>query len=285
MKEILLILAAGAVVFTGASLPVLTTKHYRLSTDKLTQPLRLVQIADLHACQFGKEQAKLLSTVEKLSPDIICITGDHFDDRVTDNVPAKTLIHALAKKYPIYFVEGNHELYCHDREENLRCLRTNRVILLNGSQAKWSRDGQTVTICGVSDPILEDGSPLARKKAGANHDDRPFSQRLAAAAENPDGYMILLSHRPERDAEYSAHPFDLVLSGHAHGGQWRIPFLLNGVFAPHQGWFPRRAGGLYRNENGQIHIVSRGLSTLLKVPRLFNPPELVCIDIVGKAKK
>lgn len=281
MKEIALFIAAGAALFIGASLPVLTTKHYRIRTNKLSAPIRLVQIADLHACQFGKEQKSLLRTIHKLSPDIICLTGDHFDDRVTENLPAKKLIQVLSHQYPIFFVEGNHELYCHDREKNLHFLRTHKVTILNGNQVKWSKGDQTITICGVSDPILEDGNRMAKQKAENTHDERPFAQRLAHAADNPEGYMILLSHRPERNAEYREHPFDLVLSGHAHGGQWRIPFLLNGTFAPHQGWFPRRAGGIYRDTPGQIHIVSRGLSTLLKVPRLFNPPELVCIDIIG----
>ncbi len=93
---------------------------------------------------------------------------------------------------------------------------------------------------------------------------------------------MLLVHRPENYADYRKYAFDLVLCGHAHGGQWRIPGILNGLYAPSQGLFPKYAGGYY-NEESVPMIVSRGLareSTI--VPRFYNPPELVIVDLVGK---
>ena len=101
---------------------------------------------------------------------------------------------------------------------------------------------------------------------------------LSPAAE--EGYTILLAHRPERIGAYRQYPFDLVVSGHAHGGQWRIPGLLNGLYAPNQGLFPQYAGGCY-DEDGMAFVVSRGLAReSTRIPRLFNPPELVVVDLV-----
>lgn len=98
-----------------------------------------------------------------------------------------------------------------------------------------------------------------------------------------DSFNILLAHRPEYIEEYGQYPFDLVLSGHAHGGQWRIPYLMNGLIAPNQGWFPKYAGGLYRHGD-MTEIVGRGLLLDWK-PRLFNPPEIVVVDIESQREE
>ena len=104
----------------------------------------------------------------------------------------------------------------------------------------------------------------------------------AETAANLENFTVLLSHRPELAELYSTYPFDLVLSGHAHGGQWRIPGILNGLYAPHQGLFPEYAGGRYEFAQ-QTFIVSRGLAReSTKVPRIFNRPELVIVDVVEK---
>ena len=110
-----------------------------------------------------------------------------------------------------------------------------------------------------------------------------WSDQLSAAAKaaDPDCFAVLLSHRPERVEDYLAYDFDLVLSGHAHGGQWRLPGLVNGLLAPDQGFFPAYAGGLYRLDENTDLVVSRGLAReSTRVPRIFNPPELVIIDVM-----
>lgn len=127
--------------------------------------------------------------------------------------------------------------------------------------------GQRVELCGVDDP-----------KCGGSM----WSDQLSAAAKaaDPDCLAVLLSHRPERVEDYLAYDFDLVLSGHAHGGQWRLPGLVNGLLAPDQGFFPAYAGGLYRLDENTDLVVSRGLAReSTRVPRIFNPPELVIIDV------
>lgn len=268
------VLLSGAAV--AATVPYLKTRTYRLTDPRLTREVRLLQISDLHDSRFGKGQARLLRAIERFHPDIICLTGDIFDDR-TDNRNSALLLRALATKYPLYFVEGNHELYCAHRDENLALLRACGATILDGTQAQWEKDGQILTICGVSDPVSEDGNASARQKIRCAPPEQTFAQRLASTARPTGHYRILLSHRPERWEQYQTLPFDLILSGHAHGGQWRIPGILNGTYAPHQGWFPRHAGGLYRLAGGRIHIVSRGLSKQLKIPRIFNPPELCAI--------
>lgn len=132
-------------------------------------------------------------------------------------------------------------------------------------------NGQVINICGVDDPDV----------VRYTSDGKPIMEQLKAAetASGTEHFTVLLSHRPELIETYKQFDFDLVLSGHAHGGQWRIPFVLNGLYAPNQGVFPQYAGGRYDYENGTM-IVSRGLAReSTPVPRVFNRPELVIIEV------
>jgi predicted MPP superfamily phosphohydrolase len=132
--------------------------------------------------------------------------------------------------------------------------------------------GEMINLCGVDDP-----EAFAREADPRSS----FAARLenVSAASDNGHYTILLSHRPEYFDVYSECGFDLVLCGHAHGGQWRLPWLLNGVFAPDQGLFPEYAGGQYAQADTTM-IVSRGPAReSTRIPRIFNRPELVLIEI------
>ncbi|MEG2571177.1 MAG: metallophosphoesterase, partial [Clostridia bacterium] len=180
------------------------------------------------------------------------------------------LINAMTKKYPCYYVSGNHEYWTSGIPKIKSELRNAGVIVLEGDCKTLKIDTQYINICGVDDPTY------IGKYATVEQ-----IKTVDAAADNKL-FTILLSHRPELFDEYAKCDFDLVLSGHAHGGQWRIPGILNGLYAPGQGLFPKHAGGQYAMGDN-LMIVSRGLARGGNViPRIFNRPELVIIDLMQK---
>lgn len=251
----------------------LKTVYYTIETEKVNQPVRIALITDLHSDKYGKNQSNLINAVEKQKPDIVLLGGDIFDDkRPYEN--AEIAIQQLAEKYPCYYVTGNHEYWGNDVSTILDIVEFCGVKILSGTCDIIEVNGQTINICGVDDPdvtkYLTEGAPIENQLVNAE---------AAAVDAGTEHYTILLSHRPELFETYQEYDFDLILSGHAHGGQWRIPFLLNGLYAPHQGIFPKYAGGRYDYETGTM-IVSRGLAReSTPVPRIFNRPELVIIDI------
>lgn len=242
----------------------LKTVGYALQEPSVEQPVRLALITDLHACRYGENQHKLLAAVQAQAPDAILLGGDIFDeDRRQDH--AWTTVRALAAKYPCYYVTGNHEHRCEDLEQILQGLTDLGVQVLRGDWADLQVRGQCIRICGV------DGAPSAGEQLGR------LKSGLAAAA--PADCTVLLAHLPEQIETYQSYGFSLVLSGHVHGGQWRIPGLVNGLFAPGQGFFPKYAGGLYELPGGRL-IVSRGLAReSTPLPRIWNPPELVMVEL------
>jgi predicted MPP superfamily phosphohydrolase len=148
---------------------------------------------------------------------------------------------------------------------------------LSGEAVSVEANGGAVDLCGVDDP-----DAWGNDRGYQEHADGSFREQLAQAAAQADdgGYTILLTHRPEMLELYARFDFDLVLAGHAHGGQWRIPGLLNGLYAPNQGLFPACAGGMYQRD-GTVMIVSRGLAReSTRVPRFYNRPELVIVDLI-----
>lgn len=248
----------------------LKTVIYKVKTEKLNEPVKLVLITDLHSCWYGKEQRTLIQAVEKQNPDIVLLGGDIFDDNGSyDN--AETAIKHLSEEYPCYYVTGNHEYWSKDIDNILSIVKSYDIPVLEGECNQIEINGQLINICGVDDPDVIVYTRNAKM----------MTDQLKAVWEavDPNYYTILLSHRPEYIETYKEYDFDLVLSGHAHGGQWRIPGILNGLYAPDQGLFPKYAGGRYDYEDKTM-IVSRGLareSTL--APRIFNRPELVVIKL------
>lgn len=237
---------------------------YEIASDKVTAPVRLAVVSDHHSCAYGEGQRTLLDAVAAQEPDAVLMTGDIVDDEMPEE-NAWTTIAGLAEAYPCFYVTGNHEWWIEDTERVLQRMEELGVTVLQGESASLEVYGQSINFCGIDDP--DSGESEAQ-----------LSEIGESITENT--FTVLLAHRPERIVSYLAYPFDLVLSGHAHGGQWRIPGLLNGLYAPHQGLFPTYAGGRYDFE-GTTFIVSRGLAReSTRVPRIFNRPELVIVDIV-----
>lgn len=248
----------------------LIVRRYEIESEKVTQQVRLALITDLHSCLYGENQAQLVAAIDAQAPDVILFGGDICDDEIPHE-NTETLLQAIADRYPCYYVTGNHEIWTWDLDNVLAIFRRYGVTVLDGSYETVEINGQKLNICGVGDPATsfrtQDSQGMIEKL-----------DTLANVAENGN-FTLLLSHRPEWIETYLMYDFDLILSGHAHGGQWRLPGLINGLFAPNQGLFPAYAGGRYDFEKATF-IVSRGLATTsTRIPRIFNRPELVIIDV------
>lgn len=239
----------------------LTERDYTVTSAKVTKPLRFVLLTDVHSQQFGKDQSSLLAYVAAARPDAVLLGGDIYDDE-TPHRGAQILVSRLAERYPTFYVSGNHEWWSLDAPGIKADVTARGAKVLDGVCSAVEIRSQKVRICGVDDP-----------EVGADE----FSRQLSAVSTSSPDFTILLAHRPERIYEYAAATPDVVLSGHTHGGQVRIPFLLNGLFAPDQGLFPPMAGGDY-TVSGTRLIVSRGIVTWPK-PRIWNPPEVVVVEV------
>lgn len=274
MKKRIIIISGIVMILAVACDMRLKTVIYKVETEKITTPIRIALITDLHSDRYGKNQHVLLEALERQHPDIVLLGGDIFDDKGSYK-SAEITLKNLSEQYPCYYVTGNHEYWSKDIDNILAIVGAYGIPILSGDCETLEIKGQTVNICGVDDPDV-----VAYTKNGVGMlEQLKSAEEAVKATDNSEGYTILLSHRPEWAETYMQYDFDLVLCGHAHGGQWRIPGLLNGLYAPNQGVFPKYAGGRYDFESGTL-IVSRGLareSTL--APRVFNRPELVVIDL------
>lgn len=226
---------------------------------------KIVHISDLHNAEFGDGQKDLIGKIEAQDADIIVITGDMIDSRRTDVDKAVELITGLGNKIPVYYVTGNHESRVREYNELESKLIENGVTVLKNESVKIEKDGSFINIIGVDDPSFG---------MSANDIFHTVSELKT------DGYDVLLSHRPELFETYCESGAELVLCGHAHGGQVRIPFA-GGLVAPNQGLFPEYTAGSYKSGSTEM-IVSRGLGNSIIPLRVNNPPELVVITLSGE---
>ncbi len=254
-------LSLGAFFYWQNNGLMLTKMTYRGNIPAGFDGYKILQISDLQNKTFGRRQKALLQKVRQSQPDCIVITGDFLDrhEGRTDVVGAMALIHTLVAYAPVYFVSGNHEHQSGEWETLAEALVKARVTVLDNGKSIIARNGDTITLLGLAD-----------KSANRCYD--LLLHSLMAGQE--DSFNILLSHRPELFEAYVREGIDLVFSGHAHGGQLVIPFLRRGIFAPHQGFFPKYTEGMYERA-GTVMVVSRGLGNSSFPFRLFNRPELI----------
>ena len=265
MKKLFTILAVLALALIGLDTR-LAVRHYVVDAEQVTAPIHLAVLSDYHGCDYGPGGEQLVKAVTDLAPDLILMLGDMFS---ADGDPADELamFHALTGIADVYYVSGNHEYWEHDMPALLDAIGQTGVTVLHAASTELELHGSRITLCGVPDPTAGQRTHINVANAAANVD--------------PEAFAILMAHRPESVDKYAAAGvFDLVLCGHAHGGQVRIPGLLNGLYAPDQGWFPPHAGGQFDLDSLTL-IVSRGLSTYpeMGVPRFFNRPELLLVEI------
>ena len=269
-KIALILLLILAIFLVWALWSGLVVRSYAFRTRKLPAgaKLRLALLCDLHSSVYGENHAALIELVAGQQPDAILLGGDIVDDQEPlEN--ALSFFEALSRlDIPVYYVSGNHDRMRPDFESVIETVKGYGVRVIEGESVLIEVAGASVRLCGLRDCA----------------DAQSCADALAEAFSDLDGeaYNILLSHRPEYIDLYRLYPFDLVLCGHTHGGQVRLPPLLNGLFAPNQGWFPKYAGGLYDVDGTQM-VISRGLSRNPRLPRVFNPPEVVIVDLEGEA--
>ena len=276
-KILLILLAVLLLLFLPGFYNGLAVRRYTVEAPGVVNPVRIALITDLHSCAYGEGQRELLDTIDKEAPDLILLGGDIFDDDLPDD-NAEAFLRGIAGRYPVYYVTGNHEYWSGETgfARKMAILEECGIVRLSGETATVEVNGSRITVCGVDDP-----DAWSARGGFAEHAEGGFREQLGqASAQAKDGtYTILLTHRPERLDVYCQYGFDLVLAGHAHGGQWRIPGIVNGLWAPNQGLFPAHAGGRYE-QDGTVMIVSRGLARESTwVPRWYNRPELVIIDL------
>ena len=265
----------------------LMVRKYSIEEEEIETPIRIALVTDLHSCYYGENQSELIDAIDAETPDVILLSGDIFDD-VKEDTNTELFLAGIAGRYPIYYVTGNHECWGgkYRFDKQMAILKKYSIPVLSGETQTLTVNGEAISLCGVDDPDVymvntdSEQDPEGYIQAQTNKEDTFLSQISAVSdTVSEDSYTILLSHRPEYYENYTEYDFDLVLCGHAHGGQWRIPLLLNGLYAPHQGIFPKYAGGRYDAEEMTM-IVSRGLAReTTRVPRIFNRPELVVIDL------
>lgn len=250
---------------------------YLVRSKKVASSFRIVHLSDLHNSVYGKGNRRLIKKIIQKKPDIIVMTGDMIDDRFIRE-GAYQLVEGL-KGYPMYFVSGNHEHWDSDVQQVFHRLEELGVIVLQDEYQEIQIKAMTINIAGLMDPARI-GRITGRKEKDYYSNSLPERlQVLDSKLENTgDRYNILLSHRPEFFKAYMKTSQDLVLCGHVHGGQVRVPFLVNGIYGPNQGFFPKYVGGQYSRQDKHL-IISRGLSFTLHLPRVFNPPEIVVIDV------
>lgn len=238
-------------------------------SPKLTAEVRLAVVTDFHSSDNADD---VVAMVTSCAPDAVLMVGDMFDDDIANRPTERTLslMRQLSAQYPCYYVSGNHEAWTGEMDALYQQTEEAGVTVLRMSSGVLTVRGQRIALCGVPDPyeMVLSGAP-------------DTEEQLRQALEDVDSadFTVLLAHRPELLAKYAQFPLDLVVSGHAHGGQVRIPGVLNGLYAPNQGWFPKLAGGAY-TQDGTTLIVSRGLAVRTRLPRIFNRPEVVLVRCV-----
>lgn len=272
---IFILLCAGVLIGGAICNKALELNTYTVKSSQLPQSFqgfRIAHISDLHNAELSKDNEKLLNMIREADPDIIAITGDIVDSRKTDTEIALSFAQKAAEIAPCYYVTGNHEARVPaDFETLLAGFEKAGVTVLRNESLELTRGEEHITLLGADDPDFVFMSYSDIQAEIMNN----TLKEIAPADEKE--FTLLLSHRPELFEVYKNNNIDLALSGHAHGGQFRLPFV-GGLYAPHQGLLPEYDSGLYC-EDGTNLIVSRGLGNSLFPLRLFNPPEVILIEL------
>lgn len=258
----------------------LTVEEIVITSKRIPTPFtgfRMVQVSDLHHRSFGEDNQTLLDMIQKAKPDIIVLTGDFVDSRHTDLAVALAFAKQSVKIAPTYYVTGNHEARITEWQTFAAKLKISGVKILENETVQLKRDGAVITLAGVHDPMFQEDALPGASQAGTQAE---MAETISDLHLSPNTYTVLLSHRPELFDVYVANHVDLVLTGHAHGGQIRLPFI-GGLVAPGQGLFPKYDAGLFEKDDTKM-IVSRGLGNSIFPLRINNRPHLVVITLASE---
>lgn len=242
----------------------LTVSEYIFKSPEITGDLKdytIVQISDLHNARFGKNNSRLLDTIKKQNPDIIVITGDIVDSNHSNLKTSIDFAKEASGICPVYYVTGNHEYWLSDSNYSqlMTGLSEAGVVILKDDMEEIKVGESSYTLIGIDDRSLT-------------------SNKFEALA--GDGLNVVLMHEPQVYYAYKNSDADLILTGHAHGGQFRLPFA-GALYAPDQGFFPEYTEGAHHDGNPEM-IISRGLGNSIIPFRLFNYPEIVVVEFSGE---
>ena len=264
---ILALIAAAAAFLIKDSREDLEISRYEVNSKKLPESFdgfKIVQLSDLHGAEFGEDGMGLVEKVKELEPDMIALTGDFVTDE-GDLAAVKKLAGRLTELCPVYFVSGNHEFGSGLAIKVRNILERAGVKYLSNEYLTISRGEDEILLGGVEDPLAY-ADMLSPDE---------LAQKMNDAA--PDAFKILLGHRNYWMTEYPELPVDLIFCGHAHGGLIRIPGV-GGLIGTDRRLFPDFDAGEYNNGRYTL-IVSRGLGNSVPIPRVFNRPEIVCVEL------
>lgn len=242
----------------SAKLPI-QRDYICIRSPKVLRPIRLALLTDTHSSRFGRNHNQLTRLLEDASPDLILLAGDIFDD-VRDNRATEEMLPLLSRIAPTLYSSGNHDQVSSAFSKIPETLARHGIEFMDGRSQRVTIREQAILLSGVADP-------QADRRVYLDH-----LQRLPKT----DAFHIVLSHRPHYLQAYAETGADLFVSGHAHGGQWRI--LGQGIYSPGQGLLPQYTKGLYTLKDTHL-VVSPGLMRNY-LPRLFNPPTVVIIDLL-----
>lgn len=272
MKRIFLVGLVFLVFFLWQNNHIVVSDHIYKSTriPEEFDGFKILHISDLHNKSFGRDQKYLLKKIEEAEADIILITGDLIDRRRFDLKPALEFIEGAKRLAPIYYVPGNHEAWSGKYEDIRKELVDQGVEVLDDRKLELKRKGKQIEILGLRDPGFYEESFFYDMGI------REISDRLMDLNDS-NKFKILLSHRPELVDLYSQEDIDMIFSGHAHGGQFRLPGL-GGLVAPDQGFFPKYTSGSHKIDNSTLYV-SRGLGNSIIPIRIFNRPEIIVVTL------
>lgn len=277
-KPALIILSAAILLLVFWLWPRgLTDTHYEVRAD-ITEPICVVQLADLHGVQFGDGNCELISAVKKQKPDLIFITGDMLDDKEPDADEICLLISNLSEIAPVYYSYGNQEteLISAAGIDLKTPLEDAGARVLEMEYEDVTVNGQELRIGGYAGyyrtPVMETSDETEQNIKNAFADD----------FENTDRQKLLLAHIATSWTDWARvdnHPVGVVFCGHYHGGQVRFPLINRGLYAPYVGWFPEYTKGILTGECA-VCVLSAGLGSNTGIPRIYNPPEIVVVNLV-----
>lgn len=259
--------------------------QFTLSSAKIPKVFdgfKIVHLSDLHGAAFKDGQKTLLTKIKAENPDLIVISGDTLDRHIENWENSLSLLTELAKSYPVYASTGNHEYWTPHRDQTLKTMENTGVQVLAGNGVSLRRPATLSTAGGTSSEAAQIWLYGIHDPNFFDSDDAYLAQLAALQNEqaqisgNQD-FVMLISHRPELQKLYASYGFDLSFSGHAHGGQVRLPFT-QGLIAPNQGLLPKLTAGLHEFD-GKYLMISRGIGNPSGVPRVFNPPEIVSLTL------
>lgn len=249
------------------------TYKYNIKSEKIPESFdgfRIAQVSDLHNAEFDKYNSTVLQPIFLSRPNIIVITGDMIDSRNTDVDVALSFAQKAVNIAPVYYINGNHESRVPEEYEELKKGLTEAgVTVLENESVDITIGEETISLIGINDPTF-------RMKLVDDTMEQNIGHQLMDIIPDNDNYKVLLAHKPHYFDSYAGQ-VDLVLSGHAHGGQFRIPFV-GGLIAPGQGFFPEYYEGSYIKEDTEM-IVSRGIGNSIIPFRINNKPEIVVAEL------